>query len=90
MVDATSLPGAGYWVYYAGMTSVLYTLRITDTTTGLSREYSGEDSCGGADVAGFLPGAAVLEWDRPCGAAASTVRLLSRTWHFWTAGSGSP
>lgn len=61
MVDATSLPGAGYWVFYAGMTSVLYTLKITDTTTGLSREYSGEDSCGGTDVSGFLPGAAVLE-----------------------------
>jgi photosystem II stability/assembly factor-like uncharacterized protein len=57
MVDATSLPGSGYWVYYAGMTSLLYTLKITDTTTGVAREYSGEDSCGGADVSGFLPGA---------------------------------
>jgi photosystem II stability/assembly factor-like uncharacterized protein len=57
MVDATSLPGGGYWVFYAGMTSVLYTLEITDTTTGLSRQYSGEDSCGGAEVNGFLPGA---------------------------------
>ncbi len=57
MVDATSLPGSGYWVFYAGMTSLLYTVRITDATTGLSREYSGEDSCGGADVFGFRPGA---------------------------------
>src|SRR5262245_47511457 len=36
---------------------MLYTLTVTDTTMGLSREYSGEDSCGGADVQGFLPGA---------------------------------
>jgi photosystem II stability/assembly factor-like uncharacterized protein len=70
MVDATSLPGSGYWVFYAGMTHALYTLKITDTTTGLSREYSGEDFCGGTDLSGFLPGAAVLEGTPTIGALA--------------------
>ena len=52
MVDATSLPGGGFWVFYGGMTSAVYTVTITDTTTGRAREYSGDSMCGGAD-AGF-------------------------------------
>ncbi len=71
MVDATSLPEGGYWVFYAGMTSLLYTVRVTDTTTGQAQEYSGESSCGGADVSGFLssssPGG-YLEAASPLGA----------------------
>jgi photosystem II stability/assembly factor-like uncharacterized protein len=55
MVDATSLPGGGFLVFHGSMTSAPYTLTVTDTTTGLVREYRGENFCGGADVIGFLP-----------------------------------
>jgi photosystem II stability/assembly factor-like uncharacterized protein len=75
MVDATSLPDGGYWVFYGSMTSVHYTLAITDTTTGLIRQYDGDGLCGGADVTGFLPGAAALQ--APFPRTASANRLLA-------------
>ena len=56
MVDARSLPGGGFWVLYSGLTSVVYSLVVTDTSTGHPEEYDGRDFCGGADTTSFPAG----------------------------------
>ncbi len=56
MLDATSLPGQGYWIFYGGLTDVQYGLTITDTATGRMQFYDGEALCGSADVRAFPPG----------------------------------
>src|SRR5262245_15085684 len=53
IVDATALPGGGYWVFYSSLTHLPYSLRVTDTVTGARKEYSGEQFSGGADTSGF-------------------------------------
>ena len=53
MVDATALPGGGYWVFYSSLTHLPYSLRVTDTVTGERKEYAGEGFTGGADTNGF-------------------------------------
>ena len=62
MVDATSLPGGDFWIFYGSLTSASYTLTVTDTTTGLVREYDGVSLCGGTDASNFVPSSA---WDYP-------------------------
>jgi photosystem II stability/assembly factor-like uncharacterized protein len=63
MVDATSFSGS-YWVFFTGLTSLPYTLTVSDTVTGKARTYESEGGislCGGADTEAFateaLPGA---------------------------------
>jgi photosystem II stability/assembly factor-like uncharacterized protein len=53
MVDATALPGGGYWVFYSSLTHLPYSLRVTDAVTGERKEYRGEGFTGGADTSGF-------------------------------------
>jgi photosystem II stability/assembly factor-like uncharacterized protein len=53
MVDATALPGGGYWVFFSSLTHLPYSLRVTDTLTGARKEYSAEQFSGGADTSGF-------------------------------------
>ena len=48
MIDATSLPGGNFWVFFGSMTSAPYTLVVTDTKTGAVREYDGTSLCGGS------------------------------------------
>jgi hypothetical protein len=61
MVDATQSPalGGSFWVFYAPLTDVSYTLTITDTLTTATRTYSnvaGADQiCGGVDTSAFVP-----------------------------------
>jgi hypothetical protein len=55
IVDATALPGQGHWVSFSSMSSVAFLLTITDTVTGLSREYLSNNFCGQADVGAFPP-----------------------------------
>jgi len=55
MVDATAIPGAGYWVFFSALTHLPYSLRVTDTETGVTRVYDGEAFAGGADTSGFPP-----------------------------------
>jgi len=67
IVDARGLPGEGFWVFFGGVTNVLYSIRVNDTTTGQTRLYEGEDFCGGADTTTFPagPASATLERARP-------------------------
>jgi hypothetical protein len=51
MVDASWLSPGSFWVFYNGLTSLPYTLVVTDTTTGARRVYRNEGFCGGADTA---------------------------------------
>ena len=58
MVDGRSLPGKAFWVFYTGLTSLHYTITVTDTVTGEAQTYdnsSGGSSvfCGGADTTTF-------------------------------------
>ncbi len=60
MADVTSLPppfGGSFWIFYGGLTTLRYTLTVTDTATGRVRIYEGEGICGGADTSAF-PGQA--------------------------------
>jgi photosystem II stability/assembly factor-like uncharacterized protein len=56
MVDARAVANGGFWFFYSGLTSLLYTLRVTDTVSGMSREFLGQNFCGAADTASFPVG----------------------------------
>jgi len=53
MTDARGLSGT-FWLFYTGLTSLDYTLTVTDSVTGILRSYkSGTPFCGGADTRAF-------------------------------------
>jgi hypothetical protein len=53
MVDFTAVSG-NFWFFHTGMTSLPYTLTVTDTVTGAVRTYENPgDFCAGADVGAF-------------------------------------
>jgi photosystem II stability/assembly factor-like uncharacterized protein len=63
VIDATGLTDS-FWLFYTGLTSLKYTLTVTDMVTGTTRSYqnaSGDPSrpCGGADTTTFL----ASKWD---------------------------
>ena len=53
MLDATSLPGQGFWFFSTALTNVPHSLVVTDTATGLIQIYDGQAFCGTADVDAF-------------------------------------
>ena len=83
MLDATSLPGQGYWLFSSALTNVPYSLVVTDTTNGRIQVYDGQAFCGTADIQAFPadPPAAVPTGSRnagsPLAAAGSELLLLS-------------
>lgn len=53
MVDYTTVSG-DFWFFHTGLTSLEYTLTVTDSVTGAVRTYeSAGDFCGGADTHAF-------------------------------------
>ncbi|HEV2846115.1 MAG TPA: proprotein convertase P-domain-containing protein, partial [Thermoanaerobaculia bacterium] len=54
IVDGRLVSGT-FWLYHGALTSLDYTLTVTDTTTGTSRSYSGRQDqvCGGVDTGAF-------------------------------------
>jgi photosystem II stability/assembly factor-like uncharacterized protein len=53
MIDARAIAGK-FWFFYASLTSLDYTLTVTDSVTGAVRIYeSATQFCGGADVRAF-------------------------------------
>jgi hypothetical protein len=53
MVDFRAVTGK-FWIFYSGLTSLDYTLTVTDNATGAVRVYESAASfCGGADTAAF-------------------------------------
>ena len=53
MIDATALDG-NFWFFHTGLTSLSYTLTVTDSMTTVSRTYeSATPFCGGADTHAF-------------------------------------
>ena len=53
MVDYTAITG-DFWFFHTGLTSLDYTLTVTDSVTGAVRTYEGAgDFCGAADVRAF-------------------------------------
>ena len=83
MLDATSLPGLGYWLFSSSLTNVPYSLVVTDTTSGRVQFYDGQAFCGTADTQTFPadpPAAAAANGMRtssPLAASASELALLS-------------
>jgi photosystem II stability/assembly factor-like uncharacterized protein len=58
MIDATGLTGS-FWLFYTGLTSLPYTLTVTDMVTGATRSYQNASAdpsrpCGGVDTTTFL------------------------------------
>jgi len=58
IIDGTRLPGHAFWVFHTGLTSLPYTLSVTDTVSGITQTYAnggGGSSlfCGGADTKSF-------------------------------------
>jgi len=56
MVDASGPPWNAFWVFYGSLTSLPYTITVTDTRSGLQEHYTGSGACGGADTASFRAG----------------------------------
>jgi PKD repeat protein len=56
ILDATAI-GQDYWVFWGGLTKLEYTLRVTQTSTGRTKQYhnpvTGSPACLGADTSGF-------------------------------------
>lgn len=53
VLDGTAL-NSKYWVFYGSMTDQAYTVEVTDTATGLVKNYpSGAGLCGNADTSAF-------------------------------------
>lgn len=54
MLDGTPVNGK-LWVFYGGLTDLEYTLTVTDTVSGTSREYHKDpgSACGGFDTEAF-------------------------------------
>jgi hypothetical protein len=53
MVDARSI-GSGFWFFHSSLTSLEYTITVTDSVTGAVRLYhNGAPFCGGADTSAF-------------------------------------
>jgi hypothetical protein len=53
ILDGTGLNGK-YWVYFGSMTDQSYTVEVTDTMTGVVKNYpSGQAFCGNADTSAF-------------------------------------
>jgi photosystem II stability/assembly factor-like uncharacterized protein len=83
MLDATSLPGQGYWLFSSALTNVPYSLVVTDTASGAVQFYDGQAFCGTADTQTFPadPLAALPTGSRstssPLAAAGSDLLLLS-------------
>jgi len=55
MLDARSLPDGDFWLFQSGLTSLSYSLTVTDTLTGADRIYRNDPAdptrlCGGADT----------------------------------------
>jgi hypothetical protein len=71
MLDATSLPGAKYWIFYGGLTDLEYTIVATDTKTGAMKQYT--------KVAGSMAGGVDLEAftfvEQPATQASSSVEF---------------
>ena len=56
MVDARSFTGK-FWVFHTGLTSLEYTLTVTDSVTGAVQTYTNTTPfCGGADTKAFTDG----------------------------------
>jgi hypothetical protein len=53
MLDATALPGQGYWLFSTSLTNVVYSLVVTDTASGRVALYDSQAFCGNADVHAF-------------------------------------
>ena len=70
MLDATSLPGQGYWLFSSSLTNVPYSLAVTDTTNGRVQLYDGQAFCGTADIQTFPA-------DPPAAAPAGRMRASS-------------
>lgn len=49
VLDACGEPAGHYWVFYGSLTNVEFTMTVTDTETGIAREY-GPDALGPADA----------------------------------------
>ena len=82
IVDATSLPGGGFWFFHGSLTSVSYSLTVTDMQTGAVREYYGQDLCGTVDTSAFPRGPAEgalneLAVDATSGGINEPLELLS-------------
>ncbi len=56
MIDARAI-GSGFWIFYAGLTDLEYTITVTDMTNGKTKRYSKApgSACGGFDTSAFTP-----------------------------------
>jgi photosystem II stability/assembly factor-like uncharacterized protein len=54
LLDATAINGE-FWFFYGGLTTLEYTLTVTDSTTGAQKTYTkaAGSECGGSDTAAF-------------------------------------
>lgn len=54
VIDGEAING-NFWIFYGGMTTLHYTLTVTDTDTGVVRTYQNTagDLCGDADIGAF-------------------------------------
>lgn len=84
MVDAEALPPwKSDWVFFGGLTDLLYVVTVTDTATGVIRSYQNQPTpgCGGADTEAFPPapasGPARTTRGEPLQSAGPALELLA-------------
>jgi len=53
MLDASPLPGQGFWLFSTALSNVAYSLVVTDTANGRVQIYDGRSFCGTADIQAF-------------------------------------
>jgi len=77
MVDASGI-GQNYWVFYAALTDLNYTLAVQEASTGTTKSYNdakvGTTVCGKFDTSGFAAGSSPTPTPTP---PSSTVRVVN-------------
>jgi photosystem II stability/assembly factor-like uncharacterized protein len=83
MLDATALPGQGYWAFSAALTNIRYSVVVADTVTGRLQIYDGQSFCGVTDAPAFSAQAYVttLRGAQLPEVLSTELRLLSNRFH---------
>ena len=81
MLDARPIPGQDFWVFWGGLTTLDYTLTVTDTVRGTVKTYNNpvtaDPGCLSADTSGFAnaPAASPTPTPTPGSSATRVVNI---------------
>ncbi len=78
VLDATALPGQGYWIFYGFLTDLVFDLTVRENATGRTKVFHKDagQQLNGFDTTTFIPGAATT---RETEAISATPNAFVRT-----------